>query len=128
MEMMIRKLIIVAIAVFLQMHFGASYLLGQTEKITRQETLRGSVTPEREWWDLLHYDLNVEFFIVHESAHEWFGNNISMKDAADIWIHEGFANYSENLFVEYHFGKKARKANDKDSLTEIQRQRKDPVI
>jgi len=47
-----------------------------------------------------------DFIIVHESAHEWFGNNISMKDAADMWIHEGFANYSENLFVEYHFGKK----------------------
>ena len=46
-----------------------------------------------------------DFIIVHESAHEWFGNNISMKDAADMWIHEGFANYSENLFVEYHFGK-----------------------
>ncbi len=29
-----------------------------------------------------------------------------MKDAADMWIHEGFTNYSENLFVEYHFGKK----------------------
>ncbi len=48
-----------------------------------------------------------DFIIVHESAHEWFGNNISMKDAADMWIHEGFANYAENLFVEYHFGKKA---------------------
>ena len=46
-----------------------------------------------------------DFIIVHESAHEWFGNNISMKDAADMWIHEGFANYTENLFVEYHFGK-----------------------
>ncbi len=47
-----------------------------------------------------------DFIIVHESGHEWFGNNISMKDAADMWIHEGFTNYSENLFVEYHFGKK----------------------
>jgi aminopeptidase N len=47
-----------------------------------------------------------DFIIVHESAHEWFGNNISMKDAADMWVHEGFANYAENLFVEYHFGKK----------------------
>jgi aminopeptidase N len=47
-----------------------------------------------------------DFIIVHESAHEWFGNNISMKDAADMWIHEGFANYSESLFVEYWFGKK----------------------
>jgi aminopeptidase N len=50
--------------------------------------------------------LKFDFIIVHESAHEWFGNNISMKDAADMWIHEGFANYAENLFVEYHFGKK----------------------
>lgn len=47
-----------------------------------------------------------DFIIIHESAHEWFGNNISMKDAADMWIHESFANYSESLFVEYHFGKK----------------------
>ena len=44
-----------------------------------------------------------DFIIVHESGHEWFGNNVSMKDAADMWIHEGFTNYSENLFVEYHF-------------------------
>ena len=50
--------------------------------------------------------LKFDFIIVHESAHEWFGNNISTKDAADMWIHEGFANYAENLFVEYHFGKK----------------------
>ncbi len=47
-----------------------------------------------------------DFMIVHESAHEWFGNNISMKDAADMWIHESFANYAESLFVEYWFGKK----------------------
>ena len=47
-----------------------------------------------------------DFIIVHESGHEWFGNNVSMKDAADMWIHESFANYSESLFVEYHFGKK----------------------
>jgi aminopeptidase N len=47
-----------------------------------------------------------DFIIVHESGHEWFGNNISMKDAADMWVHEGFTNYSENLFVEYWFGKK----------------------
>ena len=50
--------------------------------------------------------LKFDFIIVHESGHEWFGNNISMKDSADMWIHEGFTNYSENLFVEYHFSKK----------------------
>ncbi len=47
--------------------------------------------------------MKFDFIIVHESGHEWFGNNISMKDAADMWIHESFTNYSENLFVEYHF-------------------------
>ena len=51
--------------------------------------------------------LKWDFIIVHESGHEWFGNNVSMKDAADMWIHEGFTNYSESLFTEYWFGKKA---------------------
>ncbi len=51
--------------------------------------------------------LKWDFIIVHESGHEWFGNNVSMKDAADMWIHEGITNYSENLFTEYWFGKKA---------------------
>lgn len=50
--------------------------------------------------------LKFDFIIVHESGHEWFGNNISMKDTADMWIHESFTNYSENLFVEYHFTEK----------------------
>ncbi len=49
--------------------------------------------------------LKFDFIIVHESGHEWFGNNISMKDVADMWIHESFTNYSENLFVNYHFSK-----------------------
>ena len=50
--------------------------------------------------------LKFDFIIVHESGHEWFGNNVSMIDSADMWIHEGFTHYSENLFVEYHFSKK----------------------
>jgi aminopeptidase N len=49
--------------------------------------------------------MKFDFIIVHESGHEWFGNNISMKDVADMWIHESFTNYSENLFVDYHFSK-----------------------
>jgi len=48
-----------------------------------------------------------DFIVVHESGHEWFGNNITMKDAADMWIHESFTNYSESLFVEQQFGKQA---------------------
>jgi aminopeptidase N len=44
---------------------------------------------------------------VHESAHEWFGNNITTKDLADMWVHESFANYAEGLYTECLFGKQA---------------------
>lgn len=56
------------------------------------------------------YGLNWDFIIIHESGHEWFGNNITTKDIADMWVHEGFTNYSETLFTEYFFGKEAAKA------------------
>ncbi len=45
-----------------------------------------------------------DFIVVHESGHEWFGNNISTKDVADMWVHEGFTNYSETLFTDYVYG------------------------
>lgn len=48
-----------------------------------------------------------DFIIVHESGHEWFANNITYRDIADMWVHESFTNYSEGLFTEYHFGKAA---------------------
>ncbi len=51
--------------------------------------------------------LKWDFIIVHESAHEWFGNNITAKDRADMWIHESFANYAESLYTECLFGKQA---------------------
>jgi aminopeptidase N len=53
------------------------------------------------------WGLKWDFIIVHESGHEWFANNITTKDIADMWVHEGFTNYSETLFTEYWFGKKA---------------------
>lgn len=53
------------------------------------------------------WGLKWDFIIVHESGHEWFGNNITSKDIADMWIHESFTNYSESLFVEYFYGKEA---------------------
>jgi aminopeptidase N len=46
-----------------------------------------------------------DFIIIHESAHEWFGNGITARDRSDMWIHEGWANYCETLFVEYMWGK-----------------------
>jgi aminopeptidase N len=48
-----------------------------------------------------------DFIIVHESGHEWFGNSITAADPADMWVHEGFTNYSESLFVECQSGKRA---------------------
>ncbi|RZL51037.1 MAG: M1 family peptidase [Pedobacter sp.] len=48
-----------------------------------------------------------DFIIIHESGHEWFGNNITTNDLADMWVHESFTNYSETLFVDYHFGETA---------------------
>jgi aminopeptidase N len=53
------------------------------------------------------WGLKWDFIVVHESGHEWFGNNITSKDLADMWIHESFTNYSESLFVEQRYGKQA---------------------
>lgn len=53
------------------------------------------------------WGLKFDFIIVHESGHEWFANNITNKDIADMWIHESFTNYSESLFLEYYYGKEA---------------------
>ncbi|GAB4496991.1 MAG: M1 family metallopeptidase [Saprospiraceae bacterium] len=48
-----------------------------------------------------------DFIIIHESGHEWFANNITYRDIADMWVHESFTNYSEGLYTEYMFGKEA---------------------
>ena len=53
------------------------------------------------------WGLKWDFIIVHESGHEWFANNVTSKDLADMWLHEGFTNYSETLFTECQFGKEA---------------------
>lgn len=59
--------------------------------------------------DLSHTGLGLQwdFIIIHESGHEWFGNNITSKDLADMWVHEGFTNYSESLYTECQQGKEA---------------------
>jgi len=56
------------------------------------------------------WGLKWDFIIIHESGHEWFANNITTKDIADMWVHEGFTNYSETLFTEYYYGKEAATA------------------
>jgi len=56
------------------------------------------------------WGLKWDFIIIHESGHEWFANNITSKDIADMWVHEGFTNYSETLFTDFWYGKDAGNA------------------
>ncbi len=44
--------------------------------------------------------LDFDYIIIHETGHEYWGNLISAKDIADMWIHEGFCTYTEALYVE----------------------------
>ena len=67
-----------------------------------------------------------DFIIIHESGHEWFANNITYKDAADMWIHEGFTAYSENLYLDYYYGKEASADYVIGTRREIQNDR--PII
>ena len=72
------------------------------------------------------WGLKWDFIIIHESGHEWFGNNITTRDLADMWVHEGFTNYSETLFVDYVFGKEA--ANEYNAGTRRGIKNDRPVI
>jgi len=60
---------------------------------------------ERDWTGV-GISPRFDFIIIHESAHEWFGNAVTAADPADMWIHEAWATYLEALYVEYHYGKK----------------------
>ncbi len=53
------------------------------------------------------WGLKFDFIIIHEAGHEWFGNNITCADNADLWLNEGFTTYAESLFLDYYFGKEA---------------------
>ena len=50
------------------------------------------------------YDL-VDYIILHETAHEWWGNSLTACDGADVWLHESFATYSEVLYIEEKLGR-----------------------
>ena len=67
-----------------------------------------------------------DFIVVHETGHEWFGNNISTNDLADMYIHESFTNYSETLFVESMFGIEAANEYNYGIRSGIQNQQ--PII
>ena len=67
-----------------------------------------------------------DFMIIHESGHEWFANSITYKDIADMWVHESFTAYSENLYVGYHYGKEAGSEYVRGTRASIQNNR--PII
>jgi aminopeptidase N len=58
---------------------------------------------ERDWTGV-GVSLKFDFIIIHESAHEWFGNAVSAADVSDMWIQEGWTTYLEALYVEKVFG------------------------
>ena len=72
------------------------------------------------------YGLKYDFIIIHESGHEWFGNNITSKDLADMYVHEGYTNYSETLFADYMWGVEAGNAYNLGTRRGIRNDR--PVI
>ncbi len=67
-----------------------------------------------------------DFIIIHESAHEWFGNSITAADPADMWIHESFTTYAESVFVEYLMGKDVSLKYLKEQKRKIEN--KEPMI
>ena len=72
------------------------------------------------------WGLKFDFIIVHESGHEWFANSITNWDAADMWIHESFIAYSENLFLDYFYGKEASAAYVRGTRANIRNDR--PIV
>ena len=72
------------------------------------------------------WGMKFDFIIIHEAGHEWFANNITYRDIADMWIHEGFTAYSENLYLDYHYGTEAAAAYVIGTRARIENDR--PVI
>jgi len=70
--------------------------------------------------------MGFDYIIVHESGHEWFGNNVTAKDIADNWVHEGITTYSESLFVECTEGKEKAQKYCRGEWHNIQNDR--PII
>ncbi len=72
------------------------------------------------------WGLKWDFIIIHESGHEWFGNNITSKDLADMWIHESFTNYSETIYTTCQSGVEAGNAYVRGTRALIENER--PIV
>ena len=53
---------------------------------------------------LITGDKFYERLVGHELAHHWWGNSVTVSDWEEVWLHEGFATYSEALWIEYKYG------------------------
>ena len=71
-------------------------------------------------------DLLFDYIIVHETAHEWWGNSISAADISEWWIHEGMATYAEALYLECAHGYDAYLQYINDHKVSIQN--KQPIL
>ena len=80
---------------------------------------------ERDWTGV-GVSPKFDFIIIHESAHEWFGNSITAADVSDQWIHEGWATYAECVYVEGMFGKEDALKYTNGYKTKVRNQR--PII
>ena len=74
----------------------SSYSIGSG--MEHQSAISVGLSYENDYWDY-------SSLLIHEIAHEWWGNSVSIKDYGDIWLHEGFAVYNEMLFMEHKYGK-----------------------
>jgi aminopeptidase N len=72
------------------------------------------------------WGLTWDFIVIHESAHEWWGNSLTTADIADMWVHESFANYSESLYTECRYGREAGAAYVRGTRRLIQNQQ--PIV
>src|SRR5262245_40801248 len=80
---------------------------------------------ERDWTGV-GVSLKFDFIIIHESAHEWFGNSVTASDVSDQWIHEGWATYAEAVYVEAMFGREDALKYVNGYKTKVRN--KDPII
>jgi len=108
---------------------GYPYMAAEARKVLRaMEHYFGPFPPQRDGYGLVespyygmehqsaiaygnHFrkdpDWDLDYIILHETGHEWWGNHVTVADNADLWVQEGFCTYSEALYIEYYHGYEA---------------------